>query len=52
MADLKIIYDENNVLTSDLLVIVADFLKLSKKTYFYINSHDFKILNYARVTKW
>ena len=47
-ADLKMIHDENNVLTDDELVVVTDFLKKLKHACLYIrNKHPrgFKPLN-------
>ena len=49
-ADLKMIHDENNVLTNDELVIVGDFLRTSKHAYLYIrNEHPrgFNVLNHT-----
>ena len=49
-ADLKMIYDENNVLTDDELVIVRDFLRTSKHACFYIRieyPHQFKVLSHV-----
>ena len=49
-ADLKIIHDENNLLTDDELVIARDFLRTSKHACFYIrNEHPrrFNVLNRA-----
>ena len=46
-ADLKMIHDENNVLTDDELVVVRDFLKKLKHACLYIrNEHPrgFKVL--------
>ena len=46
-ADLKMIHDENNVLTDDELVVIRDFLKKSKHVCLYIrNEHPggFKVL--------
>ena len=46
-ADLKMIHDENNVLTDDELVVVRDFLKKLKYACLYIrNEHPrrFKVL--------
>ena len=37
-ADLRMIHDENNVLTDDELVIVRDLLKESKHAYLYIRN--------------
>ena len=48
-ADLKMIHDENNVLTDDELVNVRDFLKTSKQACLYIrNEHprQFKVLGH------
>ena len=48
-ADLKMIHDENNVLTGDELVVVRVFLKNSKYACLYIrNEHPrgFKLLNH------
>ena len=48
--ELKMIHDENNVLTDDELVIVRDFLKMSKHACLYIrNKHlrGFKVLNHV-----
>ena len=47
-ADLKIIHDENNVLTNDKLVVVRDFLRTSKHACLYIQNehpHGFNVLN-------
>ena len=47
-ADLKMIHDENNVLTDDELVIVRDFLRMSKHACLYIqneHSRGFNVLN-------
>ena len=47
-ADLKMIHDENNVLTNDELVIVRDFLRTSKHACLYIQNehpHGFNVLN-------
>ena len=47
-ADLKIIHDENNLLTDDELVIARDFLRTSKHACLYIrNEHPrrFNVLN-------
>ena len=47
-ADLKIIHDENNMLTNDELVIVWDFLRTSKHACLYIRNehpHRFNVLN-------
>ena len=44
------IYDENNVLTDDELVIVRDFLRTSKHACFYIRieyPHQFKVLSHV-----
>ena len=39
-ADLKMIHDENNVLTDDKLIIVRDFLRISKHACLHIrNEH-------------
>ena len=38
MADLKIIHDENNVLTNDELIVVRDFLRKSKHACLYIRN--------------
>ena len=49
-ADLKMIHDENNVLTNDELVIVGDFLRTSKHACLYIrNEHPrgFNVLNHT-----
>ena len=49
-ANLKMIHDENNVLTNDELVIVGDFLRTSKHAYLYIrNEHPrgFNVLNHT-----
>lgn len=49
-ADLKMIHNENNVLTNDELIIVRYFSKASKHAYFYIrneNSCGFKVMNLA-----
>ena len=49
-ADLKMIHDENNVLTNDDFVIVGDFLRTSKHAYLYIrNEHPrgFNVLNHT-----
>ena len=49
-ADLKMIHDENDVLTDDELVIVRDFLRTSKHAYLYIrNEHPrvFNVLNHV-----
>ena len=48
--DLKMICDENNVLTDDELVIVRDFLRTSKHVYTYVrNEHPqgFNVLNHV-----
>ena len=37
-ADLKIIHDENNVLTNDELIVVRDFLRKSKHACLYIRN--------------
>ena len=47
-ADLKMIHDENNVLTDDELVIVRNFLRTSNHAFLYIqNEHPcgFNLLN-------
>ena len=49
-ADLKMIHDENNVLTDDELVIVRDFLSMSKHACLHIrneHSRGFNVLNRA-----
>ena len=49
-ADLKMIHDENNVLTNDELVVVRDFLRKSKHACSYLrNEHarGFKVLNHV-----
>ena len=49
-ANLKMIHDENNVLTNDELVIVGDFLRTSKHACLYIrNEHPrgFNVLNHT-----
>ena len=49
-ADLKMIHDENSLLTDDELVVVRDFLKKSKHACLYIrNEHPrgFKLLNHV-----
>ena len=49
-ADLKMIHDENNVLTDDELVIVRDFLRTSKHACLYVrNEHPrgFNVLNHV-----
>ena len=50
IADLKMIHDENNMLTDDQLVIVMVLLKSSKYTSFHIrneHSRGFMVLNHA-----
>ena len=50
-ADLKMIHDENNVLTNDELVVVRDFLKKLKHACLYIRNEDprkFKIVGLHR----
>ena len=50
MADLKIIYDENHVLTDDESFIVRDFLRTSKHACLYIRNEyhrRFKVLGYV-----
>ena len=44
-ADLKMIHDENNVLTDDELVIVRDFLRMSKHACLYIQNEHSRGLN-------
>ena len=49
-ADLKMIQDENNVLTDDELIVVRDPLRKSKHACLYIRNehpHGFKLLNHA-----
>ena len=49
MADLKMIHDENDVLTDDELVVVRDRLRKSKHACLYIqdeNPRGFKLLNH------
>ena len=49
-ADLKMIHDQNNLLTDDDLVVVRDFLRKSKHACLYIrNEHPrgFKLLNHV-----
>ena len=49
-ADLKMIYDENDVLTDDELVVVRGILRKSKYAILYIQnvySHGFRLLNHA-----
>ena len=49
-ADLKMIHDENHVLTDDKLVIVKDFLKASKHACLYIGNEylrGFRLLNHV-----
>ena len=46
-ADLKMIHDENNVLTDDELIVVRYFLRKLKHAYLYIRNehpHKFKIV--------
>ena len=53
--DLKMIHDENNVLTDDGLFIVREFLKKSKHTCLYMRNkhpHGFKVLSDVLVTMW
>ena len=48
-ADLKMIHDENDVLTNDELVVVRDFLKKLKQACLYIRNEyprKFKLLNH------
>ena len=48
-ADLKKIYDKNDVLTENELVVARNFLKKSKPAYLYIQNEflcGFKLLNY------
>ena len=48
MADLKIVHNENNVLTDDELVITTDFLRTSKHACLYMrneNPRRFNVLN-------
>ena len=47
--DLKMIHDENDVLTDDELVVARNFLKKSKHVCFYIQNEfpsGFKLLNH------
>ena len=49
-ADLKTIYDENDVLTDDELVVVRSVLRKSKHACFYIRNEfprGFRLLNYV-----
>ena len=58
-ADPKILHDENNVLTDDELLIVRDFLKISKLACLWVQNEHFlglKVLshtqnNYRKTTK-
>ena len=48
--DLNMIHYENNVMTDDELVVVQDFLRMSKNAYLYIrNEHPrgFKVMNHV-----
>ena len=43
--DLKMIHDENDVLTDDELVIVRDFLRTSKHACLYIRNEHHRVFN-------
>ena len=48
--DLKVIHDENDVLTDDELVVVRGLLRKSKHAFLYIQNEyprGFRLLNYA-----
>ena len=44
--DIKMIHDENNLLTDDELVIVTDLLKTSKHACLYIRNEHLRVIFY------